>query len=130
MNAATVYAQAFLGAPPSYAFPGPVTVETKEVGKVVIRTGKICACDPFLGRQPAFPQPVPRGDFPVFVSIVTQQDDARIAAAIVRFSSTEPERWELAVTAESDVTKLKEDEFYGYPVDSGTAGFLDEAAWA
>jgi hypothetical protein len=45
-------------------------------------------------------------------------------------ASTEPVRWDMAVTAAENVEDLEPGQIYGYGVDCGTGAFADPAAFA
>jgi hypothetical protein len=111
-------------------FPNGVTgVESYELGVLAVPTGKLIACDPFIGRRNAFSQQSPKGHFPVQLLIAHYEGpDERIAAATVRFSTGIPDRWEMAVLPGQDLSTLGPDEFFGYGVDSGTCSFMDSEA--
>ncbi len=52
-------------------------------------------------------------------------NDERVGFSRIRFSENKPTRWEIAVNKGQDVSKLKDDEIFGYGVDSGTGSFMD-----
>src|SRR5690606_26150202 len=101
------------------------------VGDLNLPTGKIIAADPFFTYdQRPFKRTVLPDKYPVYV-YVTEIDDEhfRIAYAKIKFRSKDASKWVLAIT--DDITKeemneLTDDEFFGFPVDSGLACFLDE----
>ncbi|WP_330444060.1 DUF4241 domain-containing protein [Flavobacterium sp. C4GT6] len=101
------------------------------VGDLNLPTGKIIAADPFFTYdQRPFKRTVLPDKYPVYV-YVTEIDEEhfRIAYAKIKFRSENASKWVLAIT--DDITKeemdeLTDDEFFGFPVDSGLACFLDE----
>lgn len=101
------------------------------VGDLNLPTGKIIAADPFFTfDQRPFKRTVLPDKYPVYV-YVTEIDEEhfRIAYAKIKFRSKDASKWVLAIT--DDITKeemdeLTDDEFFGFPVDSGLACFLDE----
>ncbi|MUV03466.1 DUF4241 domain-containing protein [Flavobacterium rakeshii] len=101
------------------------------VGDLNLPTGKIIAADPFFTYdQRPFKRTVLPDKYPVYV-YVTEIDEEhfRIAYAKIKFRSKDASKWVLAIT--DDITKeemdeLTDDEFFGFPVDSGLACFLDE----
>lgn len=101
------------------------------VGDVNLPSGKIIAADPFFTYdQRPFKRTVLPDKYPVYV-YVTEIDEEhfRIAYAKIKFRSKDASKWVLAIT--DDITKeemdeLTDDEFFGFPVDSGLACFLDE----
>lgn len=97
------------------------------LGNLHLATGRIVANDPLcLYELAPFEQQVPPGDYPVMVYVLHIQTDQRVAFAEVRFSNAVPVKFEPALLAGEDISKLGEDSFYGYGVDSGTGGFMDE----
>jgi hypothetical protein len=95
-------------------------------GVLVLPTGRLVACDPFIGDGEPFAAEVPPGRYPVVLSIAHfGNDDQRVAFATVRFRSSLPEKWEPAVLAGEDVEGAGEGFVTGYPVDSGTGCFMD-----
>jgi hypothetical protein len=110
---------------------GKLTIDCREVGAVFVPSGKIVACDPFVFPETsAFKTQVKPGHYPVILSILRSHEngDERVAFAMLRFSHGNPKRWEVAVTPEQDLTQLKEDEYFGYPVDAGVGCFMSEEA--
>lgn len=101
------------------------------VGDLNLPTGKIIAADPFFTYdQRPFKRTVLPDKYPVYI-YVTEIDEEhfRIAYAKIKFRSKDASKWVLAIT--DDITKeemdeLTDDEFFGFPVDSGLACFLDE----
>lgn len=98
-----------------------------DAGQLRLTSGRIKACDPFVGMEHRpFTPLVPKGDFPVRLALVDGGvDDSRVALARVDFSPAPVVRWEMAVTEGQDIATLKEGEHFGYPVDAGTGSFVD-----
>jgi len=113
------------------AFPtedGITHVEWRDIGVLPITSGRITACDPLMFGQPEpFDRTIDSGAYPLRLLIAHyNNDDQRIAAAVLVIDdSGSPIEWVLATTADQDIDELGADEIYGYPVDSGTSGFLD-----
>lgn len=108
-----------------------LTLKTVKIGDVVLPTGRLIACDPFVYRERGpFTTSVPTGTYPVILSIakVEPEDDQRVAYAMIKFAEGVAVKWEMAIMPDEDVTTLEEDEIFGYGVDSGTGCFMDEAA--
>lgn len=101
----------------------------REIGKLELPTGELVACDPFvfLDARP-FRQKLPNGTFPVILSIEESGNDQRVALATVQFTLEAPVRWEMMLVGSQSVMDLKENEIFGYPVDSGTGCFMDRTA--
>jgi hypothetical protein len=111
-------------------------LERREIGHLVLTSGRIVANDPlaFFQTEP-FTVAVPAGTYPVSVFIAHRTDsggqaDQRIAFALVRFRDEQPARWEMALCANQDIATLKKEQFFGYGVDAGTGAFMDADAAA
>jgi hypothetical protein len=94
------------------------------IGELDLPTGEIIACDPLTTGTdwPALNRKVEPGHYPV--SLIEAQ--GRVAAAILRFRPGTPFRWELATLPGHDISTLKGDEVFGYPVDAGLGSFMDK----
>jgi Protein of unknown function (DUF4241) len=100
-----------------------------KVGDLSLPTGQLVACDPFVQSETKpFPVEFPQGQFPVTLAIAGIKTDQRVAFAIVNFSSETPILWEMLTFESQNVRALKEDEVFGYAVDSGTGSFMDVSA--
>lgn len=101
------------------------------IGDVNLPTGRIIAADPFFTEeQRPFSRTVEPDKYPVYI-YVAQIDELhhRIAYATIKFRPENASRWILALTddlTQEELNDLEEDEFYGFPVESGLACFLDE----
>ena len=101
------------------------------IGDVNLPTGRIIVSDPFFSmEQQPFSRTVEPDKYPVYV-YMTEIDDQhhRIAYAKIKFRTEEATKWILALTddlTKEELDELDEDEFYGFPVESGLACFLDE----
>jgi len=107
---------------------GITAVEWIDVGVFPVPSGRIIACDPIMfGNLDPFRRSIKPGAYPLRLLIAHYDGgDQRIAAAVLVLDYTElPTEWELATTEGQDVNDLGADDIFGYPVDSGTAGFLD-----
>ncbi|MBB4479393.1 DUF4241 domain-containing protein [Rhizobium etli] len=92
------------------------------MGNVELTSGRIVAADPLAQPdRPALARTVAPGDYPVTL----YQAFGRIAAASMRFAEGKPDHWELAVLPGQDSATLKDDEFFGYPVDAGLGCYMD-----
>jgi hypothetical protein len=115
------------------SYLGKFHVECREVGQLVLPTGRLVACDPLVFPETRpFRKRVPVGRYPVVLSIAHIPSaeekgaaDQRIACAMLRIGRRVPRRWQMAVQTGQPLRELKKDEFYGYPVDSGTGCFMD-----
>jgi hypothetical protein len=99
-----------------------VTLSHRAVGDLLLPTGRLVACDPvaYPETEP-FSLALPRGRFPVLLSVASTSDDQRVAFAMIQFRKDPPVRWETLVL-ESSVTDT---DSVGFGVDSGIAGFMD-----
>ncbi|HYR12481.1 MAG TPA: DUF4241 domain-containing protein [Longimicrobium sp.] len=97
------------------------------LGNLVLPTGRIVACDPFMADEDApFTRSVPPGRYPVLVNVARRTNgDQRVAYAILRFADPRPVGWEMALLPGQDTSTLGENEFFGYGVDAGTGCFMD-----
>ena len=111
-----------------------VTFKAIEIGKLIIKSGRICAADPFvsLGDMKPFTQEIPSGEFAVRLAVgfhpAGEVKDNRVSFARVDFSGEPAVRWSLAVVEGQKLTDLKEGEIFGYGVDAGTGSFFDPLA--
>ncbi len=124
------YSKAFIEGRTVETDYGPATLRTHNIGELSVPTGLIVACDPFVFFDSIpFTTKIPPGSYPVLLSVERRGTDERVAFALLQISREDAVRWELAVRPDQSMAVLKDDEFYGYPVDSGTGCFMDcEAA--
>ena len=105
----------------------PAILRNHSVGSVRLPSGKLCACDPITSAYDAvaFERQVAPGTYPVdvFVAEFEDNDDQRVAAALVHLASARADDWEDALWPGQDASTLGADGFYGYPVDAGTGCF-------
>jgi hypothetical protein len=109
---------------------GELTLTPKTIGKLVLPTGKLVACDPICGPEsPGFTADLRPGSYPVILCFAdSPAGGRRVAYAMLRLQNINPVRWELATSSYEDVSTLKEGQYFGYLVDSGIGCFMDEAA--
>ncbi|SFN12624.1 Protein of unknown function [Chryseobacterium oleae] len=99
-------------------------LESFEVGKLYLSSGKLVACDPLITNDmQAFTTEFPKGDFSVLLH--KERESNCVAYAEVIFSTAEIAEWEMAVTAGQNVKDLGEEEIFGYPVESGMGCLMD-----
>ena len=117
--------------------PDTYTLTVVDCGTLKLPTGKLGACDPFVGLSGVDRSylDVPVGEFPVSVTIadVSPEQDAshfREAYVTVRFSDApEQTRRLLRMSAEGTMENdLPPGEFYGFGVDAGTVCMVDAGA--
>jgi hypothetical protein len=95
------------------------------VGQLPLSDGKLVAMDPLM--QPdktPFTRSVRPGTYPVsFIRGVGAYE--RPALLVIRFSDTDVKSFELALIDGQNIGTLKDDEFFGIPVDAGVAAFAN-----
>lgn len=103
-------------------------LETYEVGKIHISSGKIVASDALISPDhSAFNQEFPKGDFQVLVH--KERESNCIAYAEIVFDKNQlAENWTLALCGAQNLEDLKEGEIFGYSVESGMGSFMDKNA--
>ena len=102
-----------------------------EIGNIQLPTGKIIAGDPFFTNSiKPFARSVNPGSYPVKIYIAQiEPEHYRIAYAKIKFQPKMATNWILAVTNDIEIdvlSNLKDDEYFGFPVDSGLGSFTDE----
>ena len=143
-----------VGEPPTYAaafdkaFVPSFSIETKsthngetrvetvpskvvEAGSLKLPSGRVCAADPFISLPDTkpFTQSTPTGTFPVRLAVADfPSGGTRVTFARVDFKQTRVVRWSMAVVEGQDVATLKNNEIFGYGIDTGTGSFFDPTA--
>ncbi len=110
-------------------------VERHDVGEVVFPTGQVVGCDALVScyDAPPFTTAIAPGGYPLsaWVAVFYRngvESDRRVAALQLVIGSDPVTSWEPALVEGQDPARLGEDEFFGYPVDSGTATLADATA--
>lgn len=103
-----------------------------EIGEINLPTGKIIASDPFFTKDVMpFSRTVEPGKYPVKIYIIEiEPEHYRIAFAKIKFKNEKAISWILAVSNNMNIdelTNLKKDEYFGFPVDAGLGCFLDDS---
>ncbi len=99
-------------------------LESFEVGKIYLSSGKLVACDPVItSDMNPFTVKFPKGDFSVLLH--KERESNCVAYAEIIFSNAEVADWKLAVTEGQQIKDLEEGEIFGYPVESGMGCFMD-----
>jgi hypothetical protein len=95
-----------------------------KVGELELPTGEIIACDPLITglERRAFSRKVRPGRYPVTVL----EAQGLVAAAVLRFGSGLPARWELATFASNRPPAYKS-QFLEFIVDDAVASFMDKS---
>ena len=106
------------------------TLFKQDMGLLNLPTGKLVANDPLaLFEETPFLMGLPIGKYPVSIFVMQdkKQDDKRVALAAIYFNQNKAVKWEMAITSsKQNISKLGKKEYFGYGVDSGTGGFMDE----
>lgn len=99
-------------------------LESFEVGKIYLSSGKLVACDPLITNDMMpFSTEFPKGKFPVIIH--KERESNCVAYTEIIFSTSEIDEWKLATTAGQNIKDLAEGEVFGYPVESGMGCFMD-----
>lgn len=99
-------------------------LESFEVGKIYLSSGKLVACDPLITSDMSpFSTEFPKGSFPVLVH--KERESNCVAYTEIIFSSSAIAEWKLATTPGQDIRDLAEGEVFGYPVESGMGCYMD-----
>ncbi len=94
---------------------GEMTLSHHGAGDLILPSGQLVACDPFMvPHTPPFKLSMPRGRFPVTLSIAYIKTDQRVAFATLRLTQTLPASWEMLTVGNQEISTLKEDELFGY----------------
>ncbi len=106
-----------------------IAFSVKELPQLVLKTGKIVACDPLVvPESEPFSLQVPSGVYPTNLAIAHIDDDQRVAYAKIEFSNSPIVKWKMATLPQQNLSSLKHGEIFGYGVDSGTGCFADQEA--
>lgn len=111
----------------------PMTVRVVSIGELAVPTGRLIVTDPYANPDPVpLSLTVPPGRYPVLLSLARRESDEfeNVAAAMVRFADAVPVSWRPALWPGQDEGSLGENQFFGYPVDSGNGAFMDSAGSA
>lgn len=99
-------------------------LESFEVGKLYLSSGKLVACDPLITNDMLpFTTQFPKGSFSVLLH--KERESNCVAYAEIIFSNSEISDWKLATTAGQHIKDLEADEVFGYPVESGMGCLMD-----
>lgn len=103
---------------------GSLALSHHSVGDLILPTGKLVASDPvaYPETEP-FSRPLPKGVFPVVLSVARISTDQRVAFATIRFRESLPAKWQVLTVGDD-----KTDDSLFSEVDSGVAGFIDCSA--
>lgn len=103
-------------------------LETYEAGEIHISSGFIVASDPLISPDHlAFTQEFPKGNFPVHIYKETESNCVAYAEIVFEKNKI-ADHWKLALSAGQSLKDLKDEEIYGYLVESGMGSFMDKDA--
>lgn len=99
-------------------------LESFEVGKIYLSSGKLVGCDPLITNDMLpFSTEFPKGEFSVMLH--KERESNCVAYAEIIFNTEAITDWKLATTAGQNIKELEEGEVFGYPVESGMGCFMD-----
>ncbi len=99
-------------------------IETYETGKINLTSGLLVSCDPLITNDmKPFETQFPKGDFTVLVH--KEKESNCIAYVEIIFADKEITTWKMATTENQNLKDLKDEEIFGYPVESGMGCFMD-----
>ncbi|GLF81538.1 DUF4241 domain-containing protein [Bacillus safensis] len=102
----------------------------KQLRYIEITSGHIVACDPFVSEEDqSFTRKVALGKYPIILVVKRlESGNERVAYEMIKFTNEQAIEWEFATRAGQDIKQLKEDEFFGYGVNTGMGCFMDAKA--
>lgn len=109
---------------------GKLTLRRHELAALVVPSGRIVACDPATSPgSEAFTVAIPPGRHALTLSVAHFEDeDQRVAGALLTLTEREVVSWEMALLPGEELSELKEDEVFGYPVESAVGCLMDAEA--
>lgn len=98
-----------------------IKLTQEEIGELKIVSGDLVAGDPHCMTYKAFTQKLPIGEYPVTLTKILESEDVLpdITFATIHIEDKLPIYWEMMLFPDQDISKLGEDEFFGYGVDTG-----------
>jgi hypothetical protein len=102
------------------------------IGKVILETGKVVACDPVMTyEQEPFTTQFPTGLFPVQLAIakVNGNENELVGFSRILFSEEPVVKWEFAFKKGQEPISIFGDSMYYYPVDGGLGQFMDVSSF-
>jgi len=102
-----------------------ILIHTRSIGPLILPTGQLVACDPVIHpTTEPFVTELPRGEYPVHLTIAELRDEARVAYAAIHLKKENARSWTLATVASEDVGMFSKDE-HGYTIISSLGAFMD-----
>jgi hypothetical protein len=111
-----------------YYDDSPASLILYEMPPLWFPSGRVTASDGLIMERSPFARDFEPGRYPIELVIADLGGDERVAFAVLRFTIAEVRKWEFAVIAGQDISRLEPGHIFGYPVDSGTGCFADPAA--
>jgi len=103
----------------------PASLVVLRLPDLSLPSGRILAADALIVGGKPFTRSVLPGRYSFALAIARLGTDERVGLAIIRFSDAPVVKWEMATREGEDIASLKEDQIFGYGVDSGTGSFCD-----
>ncbi|MCY1096812.1 DUF4241 domain-containing protein [Bacillus safensis] len=93
-------------------------------------SGHIVACDPFVSEgDQLFTRKVAQGKYPILLVVKRlESGDDCVVYALIKFTNEQAIEWEIATRAGQELNQLKEDEIFGYGVNTGMGCFMEAEA--
>jgi len=107
---------------------GRMQIDKITAGKLKLSTGRIIATDPILMYDDeCYSQHVKPGTYDVYIYVGrTEGRKKQTVVAELRFSDSQPVKWEMALLKGESSKGFGHDEFMGYEVENGLGCFMDE----
>ncbi len=100
--------------------------EKKDIGKIKILSGKIIATDQItMHDASAFVKEFPKGEFPVQLSVSKIGMNNVVVFVRILFTDVIVVKWEFAIQPGQIQMELKENKYFSFSVDAGTAMIID-----
>lgn len=109
----------------------PYAQTVHDLGNLVVTSGHLEACDPFVQLGEGFVLDVPPGTYPVRVTVADvsdEQDGSHLREAYLSLVLADGEVAQVRHLAPTDAEPAADDECDGVPVDAGTVAFVDADA--
>lgn len=107
---------------------GNTLLECRFLGKLVLPSGFVVACDPLLGLHDALPysRRMAPGEYPVSMVLAGRRNSRRNALIRLAFSDERATQWELAVVpGQSSNADIEAPHYYGFRAEAGIGCLCD-----
>lgn len=110
-------------------------VEPYPLGPLVLPTGKVVGCDPFVPNATPFVDVVAPGRYQLRAWVAVLHRDGsewqrRITALQLLITDEPAAGWSMALLPGQELAALDDNQFFGYGVDAGTGTLADQSAVA